>query len=675
VSILFSNMALVPLAALIALPILIHLFARARPPVYRYSSVEFIRRLVRETRRLRKPRDWLLLALRTLAFAALIGLFLRPLLFGRRLPGAGGQGRNVVVIVDATASMAWADGSQSRFVAACTEAAEVLGGLSARDRANVVWLRAPPRAVLPELGANISYLKDSLRRAQVSAESAEPADALRLAADMLRKAEGRKEICIVSDFQKTQWQTPGEGVPADIAVSAVSVARREAENLALARIDVLPARPLADEEVAIYCEVRNFSAAPKQASVFLEAGELRERQPVSIAAWGRASAAFKGRFKSAGVVPVTASIGEDAFAMDNTAWAAVRVKPDLQVGLLDADAATAACWRRALLALGWARPLTVSADNWAEAGGCDALMLAGWAGGQPEGLRALLTNGLPVIWLPAPGTPAAALAAVCGAPAPAAPSPAFAWEQPRDPLRLEIAAPDDPLFRLFAGGEYGDPAGGVLRGRLSVPAVPGADPRVLMRYTEGTPALARYRCGGGTLVLWNLAVRPDAGNWSGRMEFLPLLGELLLTERARERAALLPDAFRPGESLALRLERPTLTEDLTLMRGAAPLAPLSRRAAGAGSEFVSPPAPETGLYTWRLGDETVGYSVVNLPPEESDLRCLSAPAIARSGWSALDGGRRVRDLRDGVPLWPWLLGLAALFGLMETATAWWAAKT
>ena len=68
-SILFQYPALLGLLALAALPLLVHLLSRARPPVYRFSNTEFLRRVLRTTARFRRPRDRVLLALRTLALA------------------------------------------------------------------------------------------------------------------------------------------------------------------------------------------------------------------------------------------------------------------------------------------------------------------------------------------------------------------------------------------------------------------------------------------------------------------------------------------------------------------------------------------------------------------------------------------------------------------------------
>ena len=192
-SVLFLNAVLWPLAILVAVPLIVHLFARARPPMLDFSSVEFIMRALRFTQRVRKPKDWLLLVLRTAAAAAVMLLFLRPVLFAH---GGGGlfERRNVVVILDASASMGWSDGSQTRFAVACAEASEILAGLSSRDAADVIVAGVTPRAVFPAMGGNMGYLQGEVRRARLTSEALDPEAALRLAARLLNGQEGRKEV-------------------------------------------------------------------------------------------------------------------------------------------------------------------------------------------------------------------------------------------------------------------------------------------------------------------------------------------------------------------------------------------------------------------------------------------------------------------------------------------------
>ena len=68
---LFFSNPLFWLMAAAAIPLLVHLFARSRPREREFSSLIFLRRAVKRHVRLRRPKDWLLLAVRTLAAACL----------------------------------------------------------------------------------------------------------------------------------------------------------------------------------------------------------------------------------------------------------------------------------------------------------------------------------------------------------------------------------------------------------------------------------------------------------------------------------------------------------------------------------------------------------------------------------------------------------------------------
>jgi len=79
-SFLLQNPAFLSLLALAGVPILVHLISKAKPPEYRFSDIAFLRKIITATARFKKPKDYLILALRTLALLALAAAFLLPLL-------------------------------------------------------------------------------------------------------------------------------------------------------------------------------------------------------------------------------------------------------------------------------------------------------------------------------------------------------------------------------------------------------------------------------------------------------------------------------------------------------------------------------------------------------------------------------------------------------------------
>ncbi|MBU1693868.1 MAG: BatA and WFA domain-containing protein [Verrucomicrobia bacterium] len=670
-SLVFLNGMLWPLAMLIAVPLLLHLFARSKPPIYRFSSIEFILRIIRSTLRIRRPQDWLLLLLRTALFATLVMLFLRPLFFSRRALAGPLARKNVVLVVDATGSMACNEGGRTRFAAACAEASEVLAGLTAADRANVVWLDAVPDPVFPEMGVNMGYLRAALSRAEVRPQAGDITGAIRLAVSMLENLDGKNEIYLVSDFQRPAWEQVDLAIPDSIGLVSLRVAQGEGENDALTDLFLDPPAPLKGEEVTIHAEVANFSSQPRQQTVYLELGESRRTQDVMIPAWDKATVSFRHRFADAGLYTAAASLNEDRFTADDHRWAVVKVSDGLSVGVSGTNTAEGRFWLRALDALPWVKVEPVEPGRLTKNTPYDVFMFAGWDGTGAETLAELLALGSTLVCTPARGAPVGRLLAVAGVDASRFPEEAALETLPKA-LRTRIALEKDRLFQLFAGGEYGDPAGGLFRARWRLPEGAAESGETLLVYEDGLPALTRYR-GGGNLFLWTLPLDPAFSDWAGHMEFLPFLGELLLSSRAiRDRGAA---TATPGEKLAWIVDREILASDITLQHESGMAIPVLAHRETSGTRVVSEDGVGTGVFTWNYEGEPQQVTAVNFPPVESDLRTMTMKEIERQGDIALTAGRRARQLRDGLPLWPYLLALALGWVLLEGGVQYWVERT
>lgn len=646
----FQNAHLWPLAALIGVPILVHLFARARPPVYHFSSVEFIRRVVRQTLRIKRPQDILLLVVRTLLALILLGLFLRPLLTASDAGPAAFQQRHVVVVVDATASMACSDGAQTRFAMACASASELLAGLTARDTANIIWLKAVPEAVFPERSGNMAYLRDALRRATVSAEAGDVGAAMRLAGAMLAAAEGYREICIVSDFQASAWRPEDGVVPAGVALVQVRIGSGDPENVAITGITLDPPEPLRGEETFIHGEICNYSAQPLHRPVHLRVGAYRETRSVMIPAYGKAMASFSHRFNETGEQTIEVALDADSFTVDDRRWAVCGIRENLRVTVTGNDTVSAAICMKALDALGWIRSVRAATVDAAAMEG-DALWLAGWQGEGAAQLSSWVGQGRTVICTPADGLALETLGQALGLPMEG--TGTVRWQSGGASRRLRVAAPDDALFGVFAGGQ-GDPARARFEGR-PVMTAPGR-PERLLDYDDGQPALLRYRFGRGQFYLWNMTLDPKQGTLARQPEWIPLVGELLL--QGRSGLNVDSDTARPGYALALASDDAE-SGGMSLCSADGTALELREDRSGVTFMMVSDPIRQPGLYRWERQGRTLSQMPVNFPEQESDLRAMKAVALTPQSLT-VQSGSRVQRLRDGVPIWPhlWWLGLA-----------------
>lgn len=669
-NILWTNAFLWPLLAAVAVPLLLHLFARLRPRVYRFPSAEFIHRVVRRTTRMKRPHDYWLLLLRTLLFAAILILFLKPVLHLRHRGETTRSARHVIAIVDATASMGWVEGARTRFAAACAEAAEALGGLTDRDQANVIWLRAQPVGIFPELGRNIPYLRQELRRAGVTYEAGDIPAALQLAVRMLDGTEGQREIHILSDFQQVSWeQVPLPEVPG-VEWIKIPVAREMADNTAIRRVVTDPPQPLAGEPFSLMAEIRHYGPTPRRLNVYLTLGEIHRSREVLLPAWGAGNVVFQEHLDAVGEHPFEIRLDDDAFVADDRHVGIVPVRDGLRIGLYSADDSVAAAWERVMQAVGWARVLPLREADLHQHLDAEVLLLAGWDG-RGVGVRELLRRGGAVIAYPARDRPFHWPEGMM-AEAPAdGEAVALRWEENhRRPWGLQVVAEDDPLFRIFEGGAFGDPARARFAARFRVPPPEsdgGHDANVLMRYRDGVPALMRRRS-SGTFYLWNLSLDPQHTAWTRHEEFVALFAELVLSGRA---VTTRTSDILPGDRLSWMPEQDFPAADVRLVTPQGALLAVAALPRAGGRIVTAGIAERPGRYTWRAHERILAYTCVNFPAVESDLRTLT-PADLRSGGDALtlSGGHTVRRLREGIPLWPYALAAALLLATTEGWAAW-----
>ncbi len=656
-NLVFTNAALLPLALLIALPLIIHLMARARPKAYLFSTVEFISRIVRETSRIRRPRSWLLLLLRTLLVAALVGVFLMPeLQFPVPLAEAFAK-KNVVVLVDATASMAAREGGSSRFAAARARAAEIISGLSSSDTANVVWVRNPAQAVYPTLGVNHSGLQDELKSGQVVQEAADIAGAFSLAISLLERAEGAKEIYLISDFQETNWSAFEPPSSEGIQLVMLPVATRDVGNQAIITLRVAPQRPLAGQQTEVFCELANYSDLPALRKVFLRTGSIAESKDVRLEPWSRQSVFFPQNLQEPGDEVITVTLSEDDFPADNSRHAIVGVRDSINVAVTGSNLDACTVWARALGSVSWIAVSRPAALNRALEENPDALFIGGWDGNGSQQLADAIANGLTVVVLPAPGCEVAELQALL-----ALEETGGVFEEQRlaTPQKLRIADSEHPVLEVFAGGSHGDPSASSFDKRLVIDLETEAL-RTVLDYADGMPALQHAELAAGNLWLWNMALNPLASEFAARMEVVPLLGEMVFLGLGGDGSS--GQFNESGWPLQLVIEQEVLQDDIRVLSG---MGEIAVRPGADESQFETVEGVGPGVYEWLLQSKSIRNMVVNFPESESDLRLSKTPGAALGDATALPAGQSVSKLREGTRLWPWLLAMAVAMVVVES---------
>lgn len=658
-SLMLQYPALIGLLALAGLPALVHLLSRARPPVYRFPDIHFLRRVLRNTSRVRKPTDRLLLVLRTLALLSLAGVFISPFLISKSaaLPG---EARTVVLLIDRSASMAAREGAGSRFEAACAQAAGFLDA-SKPDRANLVWIDAEPDAVFPEPGPNLVYLTDLLKRAEPLPEAGALEAAFALVLRQLSAGSGHRELVVISDFQQSAWKDFSPRLPENLVVRAVRIGQSAPANLAVTHLVAQPAEPVVGQELTLLAKLRSYSPEPVRAEVTLDADGARQSQAVDLPAWGESECAFTVRPQAPGQLPVTASISGDAFPADDARHLVVSVRDALRLSISAPEASPEAVL---LTRFAEALPWLDSGIGNSQVGTADFRFLASWAGGNPEDLREAAKSGTTVIVRPAAGCPLAAIRSLGNFPPDATDGPLAMENRPA----AWSVVPDEnhPANRLFRSGDFGNPFAGVFGERLKIPAAQASAPgvRSIATYTDGTPAVLEIPTERASILLWNLSLDAAKTDWPTQGNFLPALAEMLL--RTRPRSTGESAVALPGSRLSWTSADPAHANAVELAGPSKQAVEVRSLATPAGTTWqaVAPAVP--GIYQWRISGQAVAGAAVNFPETESDLRPLDrAPAFVPAGSS---DGPLVRQaaMARGLPLWQWLAVAALFFVSLES---------
>ena len=654
---LLANPAWLWLLLLGAVPILVHFFARSNPPKFAFSSVEFLQRVIKKTARLRKPHDWLMLLLRTLAILALLFVFLQPLLTSEH--EITGDKNTTIFVIDRSASMLVKEGGSDRFALACQKATELLKSGSI-DEANVIWMDGMPDAAFPQPGPNIDYLRDLLARAQVHQEPGSVATAIQMALTQLELARGSRELVIISDFQSTAWKDFTLESPPGIKVVKVQTGESLTENLAIQSLSVNPSEPVTGQDVAIVSRVRNFSGTPRRTTLFLESDGARQSKEVNIPAWGEAEVSFQTRFARAGQLSITARIEGDDYPGDDQRHAIIQVRDTLRLVSVQPPTNSGRTdgvqvLSRLAASLDWLEHRTVTTDNLTTIGGADYLFLHQWDGQDIDTLKSLAENQTSLFVYPAPGVKHETLSSLISETESKETGIVQIESSPSGKSLKAAISPlantDAPLFSLFRSGEFGNPAEGVFKTRFRMAKDWPDDTARLIDYRDGVPGI--LKAPNLPMILWNLPLSSQHSTWPGQSTFLPFMGELLLHSRSK-RPTILTEVL-PGSPISWIPHDGISPESLSLTSPKGNTLETELRMGKLGAQLVSQADASPGIYQWKVGEGIVHQQSANFPDTESDLRVISPSDVA--GGEVVDPSKLLRRaaLGDGVPLWPWFV--------------------
>lgn len=349
-----------PGAALVSVPIVIHFLNRLRYKRVRFAAMEFLLHSDRRNRRRVMIEQLILLAMRCMIVLLVVAIISRLVLDSAQLSIFRGARAHHFVILDDSGSMTDRWGDTDAF----TEAIKVVRGLLSEgagqpgtQQISIMLMSRPDKLLVSEQTVDESLLAEvstKLGSLRCTARSLDPREALEAASRMLSEDRAVvRQLHLVTDLRHRDWV----GQPAiidtikslDQAGISLNIARVVADvhgNLGVTRLTSLTANPAAGVPVRFQIAVRNFgdSVARDVALAVLVDGQ---RLPITvrfekIEAGAEASQTQDLTFDSAGQHSVEVTMEPDSVESDNARFATVNIVESNPVLIIDGDPAGSA---------------------------------------------------------------------------------------------------------------------------------------------------------------------------------------------------------------------------------------------------------------------------------------------------------------------------------------------
>ena len=617
--------------AAIAIPVIIHLINRERKVVVEFPSLMFLQRIPYRSVRRQKLRHLLLLALRCVALALLVAAFARPF-FERRRAGISTTGaREVVILLDRSSSMGYAD----RWAKAKDAAKKVVNGLTSGDRATLV-LFASDASVASEPMATPDRIVAAINAAKLSAEGTRYSSALKLASQIIASSTlPRREVVVISDFQKIGWVNHNEIVfPQGTTVTPVDLGGATSSDVAVSQVATDRDSTAERDRVTVAARLINTGSAAKSIAATLAIGGRDvQTQRVALPASGVQQVAFAPIAVPSGATKGVVRITPDSLAQDDVLN--FTIAPDEAVPVLIVEPSSPrenqSLFLSRALAIGDRPSFRIDQKR------VDALTPRDFDGralivldevAPPTGpvgarLRALIDGGGGLIVVPG------------GSRTETWPAE---WRALLPTIGQVVDRTDDaggtlssvdyahPIFEIFNAPRSGDFS--TARFYRYRALTPQTGTTVLARFDDGSPALVERLVGRGKVLTWASTLDSYWTNLPLQPVFLPFVHQLgkhagrYADPRPWYTAGDVLDLSRHGELTApfLAGRGADSTTELVLD---APSGARERVTATGANHMIT--LREQGFYELRGRDTPVGAGrpiAVNVDPAESDLSHL-----------------------------------------------------
>ncbi|MFN0107267.1 MAG: BatA domain-containing protein [Blastocatellia bacterium] len=656
--------------AAVAAPIIVHLVRRTKAPRVEFPSLMFVRRVPQKTIRKRMVQNWLLLALRCLAFLLLALAFVRPY-FGSGEANEGQGKRANIILLDTSFSMRFG----KRFDQAKARAQTILDQTAGSESAALVTFGQSYEAVA-KFTTDGSKLKAALDGVKVGYGSTDYVQALRGAAELFKEI-GLKDrrIVLISDFQAA-GRNPAESafqLGKDIKLVTMDVGEAQAANLAVTDVGARALIYQPKYEDKLTARVANFSDETRVGVrvEFLLNERTVEKRELKIAANDSATVEFTGFNLNEGINRCEIKIEGDDFPFDNRFYFTLRRADQLKALLIETASRgrSESFYFRNAMTTGENLPFDVESKT---AGSVnpgelsqyrvailnDAMISPALA----NGLAKFVEAGGGLIIAAGSHTEASSFNQVFQniAPAKLEEKVLFRGGSGGDYVTMSEIKTDHPIFEPFR--QSGRLASARVFGYHRATSREGSV--VLARYEDGNPALIEATHGTGKILLFTSTFDTSWNDLPLTPLYLPLIRQMTrhLGEREERAWHLLGQSFTVAaakDGSIPAVDQPS-GERLT-----------ERKQTPTGELIIT--AKEPGFYRLRFSD-TSDFAAVNVDTKESDLAKLNLEEFVTAitgadpkAQTAAAANEKLsnEEIESRQRVWWWLLVVALALFLTE----------
>jgi hypothetical protein len=329
------------------IPLAIHLLRRSNPKVVHWGAMQFlVSKTLQQRRRFQLER--LLLLLLRMAIPVVLALCMaRPVLSWLRGLAASGP-KSLVVLLDDSASMASGGVGQAGFEQAVGVLQKELSALPRGSEVAVLPLSFPENPLVDRT-VNLPRVSAFLEKSGVQSGAAQPAEAFESAARQFAQMHhARRQILLLSDFQKANWSTdmaPGRAQAFERLRSLAPAPRINfydtggpgPENVAVEQLEFSKLPVGVNQRLRFRATLRNFGNKVRADLTvrWKVDGVLQTSSQTTLGVRESAQVVFEHTFTEVGGHSVEVALDPDAVSADDALFAAVQVRPALSVLLVN----------------------------------------------------------------------------------------------------------------------------------------------------------------------------------------------------------------------------------------------------------------------------------------------------------------------------------------------------